>query len=59
MNGAIVWILRDFRVQPGWKGGNPKPEPPWNHKGLVNRNGQPKPAFGEVARRFSDISATR
>jgi beta-glucuronidase len=59
VNGAIVWILRDFRVQPGWKGGNPKPEPPWNHKGLVDRMGQPKPAYTEVARRFSDLEPTR
>jgi beta-glucuronidase len=59
VNGALVWILRDFRVQPGWKGGNPKPEPPWNHKGLVDRNGRPKPAFAEVARRFSDTPSTR
>jgi beta-glucuronidase len=59
LNGALVWILRDFRVQPGWKGGNPKPDPPWNHKGLVNRYGEPKPAFGEVARRFSDVDPVR
>ena len=59
INGAIVWILRDFRVQPGWKGGNPKPEPPWNHKGLADREGRPKPAFAEVARRFSDVEARR
>jgi hypothetical protein len=59
LNGAIVWILRDFRVQPGWKGGNPKPEPPWNHKGLVDRNGNRKPAFAEVARRFHDVGAMR
>ena len=28
INGAIVWILRDFHMQPGWDGGNPKPSPP-------------------------------
>jgi beta-glucuronidase len=52
VNGAIVWILRDFRVQPGWDGGNPKPSPPVNTKGLVDQNGNRKPAFFELARRF-------
>ena len=48
MNGALVWILRDFRVRPGWDGGNPKPDPPTNFKGLVDARGKPKPAFDVV-----------
>lgn len=52
INGAIVWILRDFRTQPGWDGGNPKPSPPYNAKGLVTANGVKKPAFEDLAQRF-------
>jgi beta-glucuronidase len=52
INGAIIWILRDFNVQPGWDGGNPRSSPPTLKKGLVHENGIPKPAFGDVAQRF-------
>ena len=52
INGALIWILRDFRVKPGWEGGNPKPLPPVNHKGLLNTDGLEKPAFGEISRIF-------
>jgi beta-glucuronidase len=59
INGAIVWILQDFRVQPGWDGGNPKPTPPVLTKGLVDENGNKKPAFDDLARRFRDTPAFR
>jgi beta-glucuronidase len=49
INGALVWILRDFRVKPGYDGGNPKPRPPINAKGLIDDTGAPKPAFDVVA----------
>jgi beta-glucuronidase len=45
MSGAIAWLLRDFRVRPGWSGGNPTPDPPYNHKGLIGYRGDYKPAF--------------
>jgi beta-glucuronidase len=50
LNGAIAWILRDFRVHPTWHGGNPRPNPPWNNKGLVDETGALKPAFVEMQR---------
>jgi beta-glucuronidase len=50
VSGAIAWILQDFRVRPGWEGGNPQPEPPYNQKGLVDQDGHRKPAFGLTAR---------
>jgi beta-glucuronidase len=59
VNGAVVWILRDFRVQPGWDGGNPKPSPPVLKKGLVDQFGVKKPAFFDLARRFRDTPAFR
>lgn len=43
-----MWVLRDFRVHSGWHGGNPKPRPPWNQKGITRADGSAKPAFREV-----------
>jgi beta-glucuronidase len=45
INGAIAWVLQDFKVRPGWIGGNPLPDPPWLRKGLVDQNGNQKPAY--------------
>jgi hypothetical protein len=50
VNGAVAWILKDFKVRPEWTGGNPQPESPWNQKGLVDREDHRKPAFGVTAR---------
>ncbi|MFL5885196.1 MAG: glycoside hydrolase family 2 protein [Thermoleophilaceae bacterium] len=52
VNGAIIWILKDFNVQPGWDGGNPRSTPPTLTKGLIDFTGNPKPSFSEIARRF-------
>jgi beta-glucuronidase len=52
INAALIWNLRDFRVKPGWEGGNPKPDPPVNHKGLVDDAGKEKPAFAVVQEIF-------
>ena len=57
LNGAITWILRDFRVRPDWEGGNPSPQPPWNQKGLTDSRGRKKPAFKTTARLFRSIQA--
>jgi beta-glucuronidase len=48
VDGALAWILRDFRVKPGYGGGNPVPSPPVNFKGLVGDTGARKPAFQVV-----------
>jgi beta-glucuronidase len=45
LSGAIAWILQDFKVRPGWSGGNPVPDPPWVHKGLIDQNGNVKPVY--------------
>jgi beta-glucuronidase len=52
VNGAIVWALHDFRVKPGWAGGNPLPHPPVNEKGLIDDTGFRKPAFDVVRKAF-------
>ena len=59
MNGAIVWLLRDYPVRPGWEGGNPRPDPPFSRKGVFDRLGTPKPAFETVRRRFLAVPSTR
>ena len=52
VSGAMVWNLRDFRVYPGWNGGNPRPDPPYNTKGLIGTDGRPKPAYFQVRSLF-------
>ena len=59
LNGAVAWLLQDFRVRPLWDGGNPKPNPPLNQKGLVDDRGNKKPAFEETRRMFRDVTAVR
>ena len=55
INGAIAWILRDFKVRPGWDGGNPTPQPPYNQKGVADQNGKPKPVFDVLARIYKNV----
>jgi beta-glucuronidase len=53
LSGALYWTIQEFRVRPGWEGGNPRPEPPIHQKGLLTfRGGQPKPAYFDVQRWF-------
>ena len=52
VTGSMIWNLRDFRVYPGWNGGNPKPDPPYNTKGLIGTDGRAKPAYRAVRRMF-------
>jgi beta-glucuronidase len=59
VGGSILWALRDFRVHPTWAGGNPKPNPPWNNKGLIDENGAAKPVFYEIQKRFRATRALR
>jgi beta-glucuronidase len=59
INGALVWILRDFHVKPGYDGGNPKPHSPLNEKGLVDSSGSRKPAFGTVQALFGAVTQTK
>ena len=55
LGGAIVWLLRDYAVRPGWSGGNPSPSPPFARKGLLALNGKPKPAWTLVKGHFQSV----
>jgi beta-glucuronidase len=55
LGGAIVWLLRDYAVRPGWAGGNPRPSPPFSTKGLIDRHGRRKPAWSVVRRHFAAV----
>jgi beta-glucuronidase len=55
LNGALNWILRDFRSRPDWEGGNPTPQPPWNQKGLTDARGRKKPAFNALAKLYGSV----
>ena len=51
--GAIYWALEEFRVRPGWDGGNPRPDPPIHQKGLLRFAGRKKPAWFDVNRWYT------
>jgi beta-glucuronidase len=52
INGAINWVLQDFKVRPNWNGGNPQPDSPWLRKGLIDQNGAKKPAYAPTQRTY-------
>jgi hypothetical protein len=49
LSGAIYWLVQDFAAKPGWTGGNPRGDPPFVEKGLVDRYGNHRPAFDLVS----------
>jgi beta-glucuronidase len=59
LSGALAWVLRDFWVRPGWSGGNPRPDAPFNRKGLFDERGVPKPAFEAVRGLYAAVPSTR
>jgi beta-galactosidase/beta-glucuronidase len=54
VNGSIAWALRDFRVEPGWRGGAPLDYAtvPWNNKSLIEETNVPKPVYAELRKRW-------
>jgi beta-glucuronidase len=54
LSGAIYWALEEFRVRPGWEGGNPRPDPPIHQKGLLRfADRSKKPAWFDVNRWYT------
>lgn len=54
LSGAIIQTLQDFIEFPGYNGGNPWANSPMNQKGLLDVNGNPKPAFAIVSNSYHD-----
>jgi beta-glucuronidase len=47
--GVNYWALQEFRVSPGWGGGNPRPNSPIHEKGLITFAGDvEKPAYALI-----------
>jgi beta-glucuronidase len=54
LSGAFYWALEEFRVRPGWEGGNPRPDPPLHQKGLLRfADRSKKPAWFDVQRLYA------
>jgi len=54
LSGATYWALNEFRIHPGWEGGNPRPQPPIHQKGLlIYGSWQRKPAWNDVRRWYA------
>ena len=53
LSGSLYWTLQEFRVRPGWDGGNPRAIPPYHQKGLLHFDGNKKPAWFDVQRLFA------
>lgn len=49
LTGATYFALQEFRVRPGWGGGNPWGTPPLHTKGLVRLDFSLKPGFAALA----------
>ena len=49
LSGAIWFALQDYAAFPTYSGGNPRPNPPFNQKGMVDLYGNHKPVFGVVS----------
>ena len=48
-HGAIYFALQNYVAFPQYSGGDPRADPPFNQKGLVDFAGNPKPAFSVVS----------
>lgn len=55
LSGAIYWTLQEFKISPGWDGGNPWASPPLHQKGVVSYAGAKKPGFFFLQARYRAI----
>ncbi len=49
LSGAIYFALQNYVAFPQYSGGDPRADPPFNQKGLLDFAGNPKPAFSVVS----------
>jgi hypothetical protein len=49
LSGAIYFALQNYVAFPQYSGGDPRPDPPYNQKGLIDFSGNEKPAWAVVS----------
>jgi len=49
LSGAMYFALQNYVAFPAYSGGDPRPDPPYNEKGLVDFNGNEKPSWSVVS----------
>jgi len=49
LSGAMYFALQNYVAFPQYSGGDPRPDAPYNQKGLVDFSGNPKPAWSVVS----------
>jgi len=49
LSGAMYFALQDYVAFPTYSGGDPRPDPPYNQKGLLDFSGNEKPAWAVVS----------
>ncbi len=48
LTGSVYFALQEFRVRPGWGGGNPWGTPPFHTKGVVRLDFSEKPGYATL-----------
>jgi hypothetical protein len=56
LSGEMYFLLQDSVSAYGYAGGNPWPDPPFNHHGLLDLAGRPKPAWRVVALDYHHVT---
>ena len=49
LSGAMYFAMQNYVAFPQYSGGDPRPDPPYNQKGLLDFAGNPKPAWPVVS----------
>lgn len=56
LSGAIYFAMQDFAARPGWGGGDPWPDPPFVQKGMVDLQGNHRPAFAVMQSMYHAVT---
>jgi beta-glucuronidase len=62
LSGAMYFALQNYAAYPGYVGGDPLSAPPFNEKGVIDFQGNPKPSaavIGSIYRSTVQIAARR
>ncbi len=49
LSGVMYFALQNYVAFPQYSGGDPRPDPPYNQKGVIGFAGNPKPSFSVVS----------